>query len=414
MGLSFLPQKPTSTIFILALAGTDFITCLVTIPFTIAMEALHFNIKLDFFCKFYHFLITTTVPFSAFVMVAIAVDRYLCICHPFLHWMTERRAKIIITCLAIFVFLFGGIICAHYSVYDTKEEQTLPQSLSEVGITPGIQTDTLLHTEVTKGFRHGASTWLKGSNYPSYNVSTTGHTTINPLGPTGEETMKQSGWVVTPLTTSFNASILIDKTFTATLKTACDIRVHTINQGFFDAMQKVYSGFFLVCCVTVLILYSLIYHSVITQRRKKLRIRSATCCFLWDLPGVANEEQTEVTTALELSQANGNHKICVDEPTVGDEVSVPRNGSSRAKPTSRSRLERMRIANIKTAAMLFVVTLVFIFSFLPAWLIALKIIHTSVIVFYMYFLYNVVNPIIYAFMNQTFRTELRKLFRCNQ
>ena len=63
------------------------------------------------------------------------------------------------------------------------------------------------------------------------------------------------------------------------------------------------------------------------------------------------------------------------------------------------------LANIKTASMLFVVSLVFIVAFLPAWLMALQIVPYLKIVFYSYFVYNVANPFIYAFMNPTFRRD---------
>ena len=73
--LTQLVPQLTSTIFILTLAGTDLFTCLVTIPFTIAMEQLEFNTDSDLVCKVYQFLVMTTVPFSAVVIIAIAVDR---------------------------------------------------------------------------------------------------------------------------------------------------------------------------------------------------------------------------------------------------------------------------------------------------------------------------------------------------
>lgn len=68
-------DKVTSTIFILALAWTDFFTCLVIMPFTVANIKLDSHLYLDFLCKAYQFLITSNVPLSAFIMVAIAVDR---------------------------------------------------------------------------------------------------------------------------------------------------------------------------------------------------------------------------------------------------------------------------------------------------------------------------------------------------
>lgn len=58
-------QKLTSTIFILTLAGTDFITCLITIPYTIIVEMLEYSLYYDIVCQIYQFLITTTIPFSA-------------------------------------------------------------------------------------------------------------------------------------------------------------------------------------------------------------------------------------------------------------------------------------------------------------------------------------------------------------
>ncbi|KAI0237511.1 hypothetical protein LSAT2_011942, partial [Lamellibrachia satsuma] len=77
-------DKLVATVFILTLAFVDFITCLVVVPYTMYMEYSGFRLRYDFFCKTYHFLITSNIPFSALVMVAIAVDRYLCICHPLL------------------------------------------------------------------------------------------------------------------------------------------------------------------------------------------------------------------------------------------------------------------------------------------------------------------------------------------
>lgn len=68
-------DKVTSTIFILALAWTDIFTCLIFMPFTVAVLLLHSRLYFAFFCKLYWFLNTSNVPLSAFIMVAIAVDR---------------------------------------------------------------------------------------------------------------------------------------------------------------------------------------------------------------------------------------------------------------------------------------------------------------------------------------------------
>ena len=74
--------KSTSTVFILALAATDFFTCLLIIPFTIAVEFMGKRVHSDSAYKVYQFLISSNMPFSAFIMVAIAIDRYFCIRAP--------------------------------------------------------------------------------------------------------------------------------------------------------------------------------------------------------------------------------------------------------------------------------------------------------------------------------------------
>jgi len=69
-------------------------------------------------------------------------------------------------------------------------------------------------------------------------------------------------------------------------------------------------------------------------------------------------------------------------------------------------------AHIRTAAMLSVVTVVFVLTFAPAFLMSLDIVLYSRPVFYVYFFNNVANPIIYSFMNNYFRRELNAMF-CN-
>jgi len=70
------------------------------------------------------------------------------------------------------------------------------------------------------------------------------------------------------------------------------------------------------------------------------------------------------------------------------------------KRSPRLKSESTLVANLRTAVMLFVVTVVFVITFLPAFLMALKLIPYNIVVFYFYFANNVANPFIYSFMNQ--------------
>jgi hypothetical protein len=87
-------------------------------------------------------------------------------------------------------------------------------------------------------------------------------------------------------------------------------------------------------------------------------------------------------------------------------TSLLRHTIGRRQLSARGSVGGDFLPNIRLAAMLFVVAAVFIVSFFPAFLMSMDILPHSSLVFYMYFAYNIANPIIYSFMNKTFRNEL--------
>ena len=274
--------KPTSTIYILTLACADFMTSFVTMPFTIGVELSKSKVVYDIVCKLYMFLITSTVPFSAFVMVAIAVDRYLCIVHPFKHRtsMTTKKAKVIVT-LLLFLAITLGLLCAlMYGTYLIKRN-----CVKINNFTTGLHTinSTMLFTATTDQVQCNSSL-----------ESEIIHTGI--CGPN---------------------SVIFDTLYR-------------------KVYQKIYSAFFGVCAIVVIVLYAIIYRTVFTRRRQ----------------------------------------------------------------------------HFKTAVMLSIVAITFIVAFLPAWLMALLVIPPNVIIYYLYFTYNVANPVIYGFLNKYFRQQLLNLMKC--
>ena len=72
-------------------------------------------------------------------------------------------------------------------------------------------------------------------------------------------------------------------------------------------------------------------------------------------------------------------------------------------------IDKLTLANIKTAAMLFAVTVIFFITFLPAVLIALGFIAYSMPLYYVFFVNNVANPFIYGFMNKNFRDDIKSI-----
>ena len=88
------------------------------------------------------------------------------------------------------------------------------------------------------------------------------------------------------------------------------------------------------------------------------------------------------------------------KPTHSDATGGPSVGSDRVGLS----------AHIRTAVMLFVVTVVFVLTFAPAFLMSLEVVPYSRLVFNIYFFNNVANPVIYSFMNSYFRRELYPMF----
>lgn len=343
---SIKTDKLTSRCFIIALAFNDFVTCLVIIPFTAYMDHAGYQIHIDFLCKFYSFMITSNVPFSAFIMVAIAFDRYFCICHPFLHLINIKRAKIIIATLALGAIILGINTAVAYGIFEKKT----------INATTGLlSNDTSLH-------HLWNSTWNASHemlNFTGVKLNLPGGTRIINTG-------------------------------------VCKPNTLIVSEQSRLLYQKVYAGSFLLSLLLVAILYMLIYKSVIVRRRKSIR-RKVT-----RLPSESvNETQTTVL--------NGNNVIYKNEEA---RISSGKGKKNRHKNSVKGQQREFRMANIKTAAILFVVTLVFSVAFLPSWLMAHKLISFNAIVFYMYFIYNVANPVIYAFMNKIFRNDLKRIVNC--
>ena len=375
-------DKLTSTFFILVLAYIDLMTCTVVIPFTIVIEQLNFMLYHDLPCKIYHFLITFNIPFSCFVMVAIAVDRYLCIVHPFLHAMNKTRAKVIVAVLGMMSSAMGFIVALSYGVYYTgvvSEEYNITTIENGNGNSSHLSTSFAKQNGNEEGFNHVMS---------ARKHVTTVERNVTVVGYSGE----------------------------------CQPNVIIISLMARRVYQKIYTSTFAISLITVAVLYVLIYHSVRLRRarrqREKDRVRVAVCT-----PLTTHEPEDEHSMETELASSNGSAGAngLSEKGAKAEQAHALQTTATTKKEESRKksaggnnphRKDRNRIANLRTAAMLFVVTLVFIVTYLPALSMALYWIDHHPVVFYMYFANNVANPIIYSFMNKNFRDDLRRIFGC--
>jgi len=229
-------EKSTAGIFIMSLAGTDLFTCFVIIPYTEAAIALEYKLVYDAVCKVYMFLITCNIPFSAFVMVAIAVDRYFCICHPFLHAINLRRAKAIVLSLLVLASIFGVLTSLSHGVYIYQPKQ--------IGNNSGILEYTENGNITAPGipFYDQNRTYNGNQNMSIQNNTMAKHDTIDITGTNEME--------IIYIEVCSNNNIILGPDFSA-------------------KYQKVYAGFYLVSFIAVVILYGLIYKSIQRHRAKK-------------------------------------------------------------------------------------------------------------------------------------------------
>ncbi|XP_041378413.1 growth hormone secretagogue receptor type 1-like [Gigantopelta aegis] len=376
-------DKNTSVIFILALAGTDFFTCLVIIPFTITFEMVQYRVVYDVACKLFLFLQTSNIPFSAFIMVAIAFDRYFCICHPFLHAFTVPRAKLIVFLLALLALAFGVLTSLSFGMYVWYSANVTEVTSNNVSGGPDIVS---FHTESQTEYKYRFA-----------------DATVTPLGSN----------------TNNNSAVVTHRIEGVRYYGQCTNNEFIVSKRFLHVHQKVYTAFFLVSFISVVVLYTLIYRSILVRRAKKAKRKKMN--YYQSVAGAepqttaADLQTTGNQTQMTVLNGNTTHsELKPDETTMANTNANATKGDNHNKASTRrvgAGRETNLYANIKTAMMLFVVTLVFIVSFLPSWLTAHEILPFNYIVFYMYFVYNVANPVIYAFMNQTFREDLKKLVK---
>ncbi|XP_033764147.1 neuropeptide receptor 18-like [Pecten maximus] len=359
-GFTRCRQKFTSSLFILTLAGIDLISCVITIPSTIAMEVLNFNVTYDIVCKIYHFLVSTTIPLSAFVMVAIAVDRYFCICKPFAKVMTHYRVWIIVASLCITSICLGMLSCLNYGVYknpDNVYNTLIDRNLSNTGMNQAMEAQLLK--------------------------------------------------LLRELSTHDKNDLLTEPVNTF----KCQESAMLLGEEFFSIFQKIYSSFYGLSCILVIIIYSVIYRFILKRRQRRLRMESFPCC-TFRVPHTGDNENTEVMylsqeASTVVEERDKNHNAETQRQLVRSESSE-RNRDKFS--LGHEKQERIRRNNIKTAIMLSLVAFVFIVAFLPAWLMKLRLVNMNIVVFNMYFIYNVINPFIYAFMNPDFQMQLKEVF----
>lgn len=349
-------EKSTTTVFILVLAMTDFFTCLVIIPFTIYYEVMAKRINNNVQCKVYMFLITSNIPFSAFIMVLIAFDRYFKICRPWNQCLDIRMSKKIVIAVLIFALSLGIIPSLTHGVYPISDETSTKENV----------TTSLGFAGDKQGAHNGTVMVLNNTAYQDLRPKFPGNVSSN----SSDMRRIYEGYCM-PVHEYFS-------------------------QIFMNTYQNTYASLFLISCAFVTVLYALIFKSITLRRYKKSKRA---------FKGMDRRTSTAITNTCTT-------RLTTTEPPVTDQNRRAPTNNNYVNESKRSVRNKLRLANIKTAGILFVVTIVFILAFLPAWLMSIRVIKANIIVYYLYFSHNIANPIIYAFFNVTFRKDIRNAVYC--
>ncbi|XP_052820299.1 cholecystokinin receptor-like [Mya arenaria] len=375
-------EKSTAGIFIMSLAGTDLFTCVFVMPFTEAVVYLSYMVRYDVACKINMFFITCNVPFAAFIMVAIAIDKYFCICHPFLHVINIFRAKVIVLCLMLFASTFGVITSLSYGVY--SYELIVPTNK-----TIASPSETMMYT-VSENYGQNA-TLIAGGHRVYANCS---KELLGKLHVYNNKTEAHAGY---------------DLFYTG----LCAPSYILTGPQFLNIYQRVYAGTYLLSFVVVFVLYGLIYRSIYKHRAKRSKRKRSSLYPSGIEFSIVETQFTAVTHVNPHSGRRSDPNLENDEVDKETHVEMqPMRPKPRKGPRAISIKEKTLLANIRTAVMLFVVTVVFLVAFLPAWLMGLQAMEFNAVIFYMYFVYHTANPFIYAFMNKSFRDDLGKVLKC--
>ncbi|KAM7540823.1 hypothetical protein Aperf_G00000040766 [Anoplocephala perfoliata] len=383
-------DRLTSTVFILTLAMVDSFACICLMPLTMYIESVEWRIQSEFLCKFYYVINNSFIPFSSLLISGIAFDRYFAICHPYSKIITVSRAKQIIVLMLSLALILGGV-----------------SSMTIVVRANPVSNDSLPEYECTE----------------------------------------------TRMLNTTKAQIII-----------------------YHIVQGSQISSYVVCILSVVILYVLIFRSVLIMREKRTRLIGSR---LRNLPTISEKANfsnanTDIEATAEHSPlrpivekpspaggpGNGNEQNLISEiwekklnasentsapiispndkisgentePSLVNYRSTSLNRKTNEKTTGRTwfcirkpkfnrqhsqrvskrSFKRMAILqNMKTAAVLFVVAIVYIIALIPAMLMAIGVIHMYLPIFYMYYVNNAINPIIYCFMNPAFREDVQNFF----
>lgn len=396
-------RRSSSRAFILCLAMLDLVTCIFGIPFHIMDINFPYLFVWDIPCKVLCYFLTSTIFSAVFVLVLISIERYRKICLPFEKQISDIGTKRICTgCIVAAVILSSPALLFYgVSTFDTKvmnvtgtecyindnyKDSIFPLIFDGVFLLIFLVstcTLTVLYTKI------GLTVWRKGTfqgnKKTAYSMSCC-----------------EQSVTTEPFNKSSQSEKMIEMTAINSRKQRIDPNGPLKNT--FDEYSNV-----------LINSPKLGFQSENKNKRLNLQLKK---------PQKRLHSKRESEKAL---SSQSRKSISEDSSSESFSSTLERR-SHAVRQTLRfaNKLSRKQRRSIRITGMLTVITIVFILSFLPYLVISIlngfderfwenrtpREILLLNILMRSYFVNNMANPIIYSFLDEKFRSEVRKIFRC--
>ncbi len=406
--------------FIRTLAGLDLLTCVIIIPYSIMFELSKINNRTA--CKCLEFLRYFLVGSSLLTLLAISIERYFVVCHPFKAFSSRQAYVVLITCMCVaFVFSLPAI-----QLYDLYDEE-IADGVFALTCKPGSGWLKWVHGLVLLlGFVMVIITLfaLYGQLYytilfkrwiqPSFNVTPV--TSLPEIHTTKEDSsshhnVKNGGcFQITaprePTCMSPGPCLFFSRKAAKRNASKCA----SSNAGFRQSCcQSERSRSYMQYLEVPSLLnirrnhrqvHPLKEHDPVYQQHQVNNIpQSRRSC--WNQHDSHKTIRTETSATPQIE--------CQLSPNQHDSHKTIRTETSEA-PQIKCQLTTMRSVgrgHYKLASMLFGVSLIFILSWIPFWLTKLKVISYEPLLHYLFFVNNATNVFVYIIFCSSFRAKLK-------
>ena len=410
-------KKRTSTYLVLTLAIIDLIACVIVIPGTLLKE-WRFKFKCDLICKLWELMRNWAIISSAMILAAIAFDRFLLV-----YKKTHQDGSKHVTMTMILVTMVTGIALGvppmlGVGTYMETEEGGLINMDVCMPNDQLISVDSLfLYWQIITSL-FGLLILTIIVLYMLIFAMVYRHSTrIHDSTGLSSKQSKQMGRGTTVLPfVGFSKS---EKPNISQKNTKKQTENHN---NFLASRYKTVKNYF-------------IKTKPLTKRKDNQIITikiienstPSTSTLNYDREDICHHQNKTIPTSTvkgSVLQPNTsldekkNDEVSHDHvPTkpANQRLAIPNTHNAPSTSTTNQKQAlpmKNRSAHIKTTKVLCIITTVYIIAFLPMFLITHKALEKNIILFYLYFINNAANPVIYSFMNRKFRQDIWRMFSC--